>query len=136
MQSQTRMREQKGNKRTFRDNKLINLAEHEMRTIYRFGIESVNYLLDLLGDDLRRGTRKKLALSVEEQLLIALHFYTSGQFLPTSGDWWHPWIWQGYSIESCAASKGKEVVLLAINYHICSSATYRFLVRIERDHML
>jgi hypothetical protein len=81
------MREQKGNKRTFRDNKLINLAEHEMRTIYRFGIESVNYLLDLLGDDLRRGTRKKLALSVEEQLLIALHFYTSGQFLPTSGDW-------------------------------------------------
>lgn len=81
------MREQKGNKRTFRDNKLINLVEHVMRTIYRFGIESVNYLLDLLGDDLQRGTRKKLVLSVEEQLLIALYFYASGQFLPTSGDW-------------------------------------------------
>jgi hypothetical protein len=37
----------KRKQRTFRDNKLINLAKHVMRTIYRFGIESVNYLLDL-----------------------------------------------------------------------------------------
>lgn len=54
----------KRKQRTFRVNKLINLAKHVMRKIYRFGIESVNYLLDLLGDDLLRGTRKKLALSV------------------------------------------------------------------------
>lgn len=75
------MREQKRN-RTFRDNinKLINLAEHVMRTTYIFGIESVNYPLYLYGDDLRSGTRKKLVLSVEEQLLIALNLYASGNF--------------------------------------------------------
>ena len=43
---------------------------------YQFGIESFNYLLDLW-----RGTHKKSALSVKEQLLIALLFYARGSFL-------------------------------------------------------
>lgn len=60
----------------FSENKLINLTEHEMRARYQFGMESFNYLLDL-----RRGTHKKSALSVKEQLLIALHFYAWGSFL-------------------------------------------------------
>ena len=69
------MREHKGN-RIFRENKLIKLTEHEMRARYQFGIESFNYLLDLW-----RGTHKKSALSVKEQLLIALLFYARGSFL-------------------------------------------------------
>ncbi|CAC5387967.1 HARBI1 [Mytilus coruscus] len=65
---------------------LTNLTEREMRERYRFGRETSDFLVDLLGNDLQRGTMKKTALTVEEQLSIALRFYASGSFLQVIGD--------------------------------------------------
>ncbi|CAG2249443.1 HARBI1 [Mytilus edulis] len=73
--------------RVFRGgNNLTNLTEREMRERYRFGRETFDFLVDLLGKDLQRGTMKKTALTVEEQLSIALRFYASGAFLQVIGD--------------------------------------------------
>ncbi|VDI71132.1 putative nuclease HARBI1 [Mytilus edulis] len=73
--------------RVFRGgNNLTNLTEREMRERYRFGRETCDFLVDLLGKNLQRGTMKKTALTVEEQLSIALRFYASGAFLQVIGD--------------------------------------------------
>ncbi|XP_071155445.1 putative nuclease HARBI1 [Mytilus edulis] len=73
--------------RVFRGgNNLTNLTEREMRERYRFGRETFDFLVDLLGKDLQRGTMKKTALTVEEQLSIALRYYASGSFLQVIGD--------------------------------------------------
>ncbi|CAH3116126.1 unnamed protein product, partial [Pocillopora meandrina] len=47
----------------------------ELRARYRFGKESIEYITDLLADNLRRKTNRNHPLSALQQVLIALRFY-------------------------------------------------------------
>ena len=53
---------------------------------YRFGRESIKFLVEILKDDLQRQTRRNHALSPTLQVLVALHFFASGSFLQIIGD--------------------------------------------------
>ena len=64
--------------RQFRGNVFHNYNDNELRQRYRFGRQSMDFLIDLLKDDLERSTVKKTALTVEQQLTIALRFYAIG----------------------------------------------------------
>lgn len=72
--------------RQFRATNLEELTERELRERYRFGRNSLNYLVNLLEPELKRGTSKTTALSVEQQVCIALRYYASGSFLQVVGD--------------------------------------------------
>ena len=65
---------------------LTNLNDDELRRRYRFGKDSIAYLCNLLQDRLRRTTNKATALTVEQQVCIALRYYASGSFLQVIGD--------------------------------------------------
>ncbi|XP_071152204.1 putative nuclease HARBI1 [Mytilus edulis] len=90
---------------------LNNLTDNEMRIRYRFGRDSIAYTCNvtgvevstgfvfplstqvlgyrtnnIVGDKLRRSTAKETALTVEQQVCIALRFYASGSFLQVIGD--------------------------------------------------
>ncbi|VDI63605.1 Hypothetical predicted protein [Mytilus galloprovincialis] len=61
-------------------------SDEELRQRYRFDRETIGYLSDLMRGDLERGTKKETALSVEQQVMIALRFYGSGSHLQVVGD--------------------------------------------------
>ena len=61
-------------------------TDEELRARYRFGKESIEYITDLLADNLRRKTNRNHPLSTLQQVLIALRFYASGSFLQVVGD--------------------------------------------------
>ncbi|VDH92654.1 Hypothetical predicted protein [Mytilus galloprovincialis] len=63
-------------------------SDEELRQRYRFGRETIGYLSDLMRGDLKRGTNKETALSVEQQVMIALRFYGSGSHLQVVGTRW------------------------------------------------
>ncbi|VDI74702.1 Hypothetical predicted protein [Mytilus galloprovincialis] len=65
---------------------LNNLTDNEMKIRYRFGRDSIVYICNIVGDKLRRSTAKETALTVEQQVCIALRFYASGSFLQVIGD--------------------------------------------------
>ncbi|CAC5381344.1 HARBI1 [Mytilus coruscus] len=65
---------------------LTNLNDDELRRRYRFGKDSIAYLCNLLQDRLSRSTNKSTALTVEQQVCIALRYYASGSFLQVIGD--------------------------------------------------
>ena len=64
----------------------LDLTDEQLCDRYRFGGVSINYLLDIFGDELRRKTNRSHALKPIDQLLIALRFYASGSFLQVIGD--------------------------------------------------
>ena len=68
------------------DMTLDNFTDEELRCRYRFGRESIEFLSDLLANDLQRPTRRNHALAPVVQLLVALRFYASGSFLQVIGD--------------------------------------------------
>ena len=75
--------------RTFRlpdDFSLSNFTDEELRSRYRFGRESIEFLSELLRDDLERDTSRNHALSTTVQVLVALRFFASGSFLQVIGD--------------------------------------------------
>ena len=65
---------------------LDELTDEELRSSYRFGRESIKFLVEILKDDLQRQTRRNHALSPTLQVLVALHFFASGSFLQIIGD--------------------------------------------------
>ncbi|CAC5407309.1 HARBI1 [Mytilus coruscus] len=65
---------------------LTNLNDDELRRRYRFGKDSIAYLCDLLQDRHSRSNNKSTALTVEQQVCIALRYYASGSFLQVIGD--------------------------------------------------
>ena len=68
--------------RTFRlNNNLLNYTDEELRARYRFGRVSLNYILNLIEEDLTRPTNRNHALDPLTQLLVALRFFASGNFL-------------------------------------------------------
>lgn len=62
------------------------LTENDVKSRFRFGRDSINYLVDLLSDDLARNTARNHALSPLVQVLVALRFFASGSFLEVIGD--------------------------------------------------
>ncbi|VDH98948.1 Hypothetical predicted protein [Mytilus galloprovincialis] len=65
---------------------LNNLTDNEMRIRYRFGRDSIAYICNMVEDKLKRSTAKETALTVEQQVSIALMFYASVSFLQVIGD--------------------------------------------------
>ncbi|XP_071118415.1 putative nuclease HARBI1 [Haliotis cracherodii] len=65
---------------------LMNYTDSELRDRYRFGRESINYIANILREDLERPTQRSHALNVHQQLMIAFRFYASGSFLQVIGD--------------------------------------------------
>ena len=65
---------------------LDELTDQELRSRYRFGRESIKFLVEILKDDLQRQTRRNHALSPTLQVLVALRFFASGSFLQIIGD--------------------------------------------------
>ncbi|KAL2090743.1 hypothetical protein ACEWY4_013006 [Coilia grayii] len=53
---------------------------------YRLPRQAILQLLEVVGGDLRRPTRRSYALSPQTQLLAALRFYATGSFLQVVGD--------------------------------------------------
>ena len=65
---------------------LLNYIDEELRARYRFGSESIQFITNLIETDLRRKTNRSHALRPIDQVLIALRFYASGNFLQVIGD--------------------------------------------------
>lgn len=61
-------------------------SDEELRQRYRFGRGTIDFLSNLLRVRLERVTNKGSALSVEQQVMIALRFYGSGSQLQVVGD--------------------------------------------------
>ncbi|XP_028395313.1 putative nuclease HARBI1 [Dendronephthya gigantea] len=62
------------------------LTDAELRIRYRFGYQAINYITNLLYDDLIRDTKRNFSLIPDVQVLIALRFFASGSFLQVIGD--------------------------------------------------
>ena len=65
---------------------VLNYTDEELRARYRFGRESIQYITNLIETDLRRKTNRSHALRPIDQVLIALRFYASGNFLQVIND--------------------------------------------------
>ncbi|VDI63581.1 Hypothetical predicted protein [Mytilus galloprovincialis] len=76
------------NDRVYREriDHLHQLRDEEVRKRYRFNKESIRFICNLLRDKLQQPTKRSQALSVELQVLIALRFYATGNFLQVLGD--------------------------------------------------
>ena len=55
-------------------------TNEERRKGYRFGREGINYITELVRENLQRGMNKKTVLTVEQQVMIILRYFTSGFF--------------------------------------------------------
>lgn len=73
--------------RVFRDwlDPLIFLDDH-LYERYRFSADGIRYLCRLLGPRIKHRTARSHALSVEQMICVALHFFASGGFLYSAGD--------------------------------------------------
>ena len=83
------------------------LYDNELRARYRFGKNSINYLTNLLREDLVRDTQRGHALEPEQQVLIALRFFASGCFLQVIGD--------NFGVDKSTVSRVVRDVSLALN---------------------
>ncbi|CAC5408556.1 FGFR2 [Mytilus coruscus] len=66
---------------TYRD-----FGDEQLRQRYRFGRETIEFLVNELKGDLETSSTKKTALTVEQQVMIALRFYGSGSQMQVVGD--------------------------------------------------
>ena len=69
-------------KRKFRHNEICleDYSDEELRCRYRFGRDSLEFLTEILQNDLQRDTKRNQALSPTLQILVALRFFASGSF--------------------------------------------------------
>lgn len=65
---------------------LNHYSEEELRSRYRFGREGINFIVELLSDEIAPSTSRSHSLSATEQVLVALRFLASGSFLEVIGD--------------------------------------------------
>ncbi|KAM3850455.1 putative nuclease HARBI1 [Diretmus argenteus] len=71
---------------TARPELLQEFTDAELYARFRFGAADIEFLKSLLRPQLEHTTKRSHALTVEEQLLIALRFYASGSFYQVIGD--------------------------------------------------
>ncbi|XP_040068766.1 putative nuclease HARBI1 [Ixodes scapularis] len=78
-----------GRQRVFRDclNPLDEFDEDELQEHFRFGRAGIVFLADTVRPDLEGPTRRSRALSAEQQVVVALQFYATGNFLIAAGDY-------------------------------------------------
>lgn len=69
-----------------RPNLLEHYSNEELYARYRFGRDDITYICNILHPHLERATLRSHALTVEEQVLIALRFYACGSFFEVIGD--------------------------------------------------
>ncbi|XP_028415792.1 putative nuclease HARBI1 [Dendronephthya gigantea] len=95
--------------RTYRPRNLnvIGFNDSQLRARYRFGRNAINYITNLLYDDLVRDTQRGHALSPDSQVLIALRFYATGSFLQVVGD--------TFGVDKGTVSRVVRDVSLALN---------------------
>ena len=74
--------------RKFRQHEIFleDVSDEELRSRYRFGRDSIEFLTEILKNDLQRQTKRNHALSPTQQILVALRFFASGSFLQLIGD--------------------------------------------------
>ena len=74
--------------RKFREHEIFldDFSDEELRSRYRFGRDSIEFLTEILENDLQRQTTRNHALSPTLQILVALRFFASGSFLQLIGD--------------------------------------------------
>lgn len=65
---------------------LDNCSDKELHSIYRFGRDSIEFLTEILENDLQQQTKRNHALSPTLQILVVLHFFVSSSFLQPIGD--------------------------------------------------
>ena len=70
--------------KVFRQHKIFldDFSEEELRSRYRFGRDSIEFLTEILENHLQRQTKRNHALSPTLQILVALDFFVSSSFLP------------------------------------------------------
>ena len=75
-------------KRKFHQHEIFleEVSDGELRSRYRFGRDSIEFLTEILKNDLQRQTKRNHALSPTQQILVALRFFASGSFLQLIGD--------------------------------------------------
>ena len=75
-------------KRKFRQHEIFleDVSDEELRSRYRFGRDSIEFLTEILKNDLQRQTKRNHALSPIQQILVALRFFASGSFLQLIDD--------------------------------------------------
>ena len=59
-------------------------SDKELQSKYRFGWDSIEFLTEILENDLQRRTKRNHGLSPTLQFLVALHFFVSSSFLQPS----------------------------------------------------
>ncbi|XP_064643104.1 putative nuclease HARBI1 [Lineus longissimus] len=74
--------------RTFRhkDSDLDIFDDNNLRQRYRFSRASIEYITDLIRDQLERPTKRSHSLSPEQQVMLALRFYATGSFVQVISD--------------------------------------------------
>lgn len=65
---------------------LDDFSDEYLKSRYRFGRESKDFLVDLLSDDQKRRTARSYAISPLVQFLVSLRYYASGSFLEVTGN--------------------------------------------------
>ena len=75
-------------KKVFRHHEIFvdDFSDEELRSRYRFGRDSIEFLTGILENHLQRQTKRNHALSPTLQILVALGFFVSGSFLQPIGD--------------------------------------------------
>jgi len=71
---------------TERPKPLQQYTTEELYNRFRFGFDDINYIADLVRPQLQCRTLRSHALTVEEQVLIALRFYACGTFYQVIAD--------------------------------------------------
>lgn len=86
--NQRRLHQRVGRPRVFRDrqNPLDFLTDEEIRQRYRLTRPLIEHLCATLNDDLERPTRRCQSLPVSLQVMIALRYFATGNFLSVTGD--------------------------------------------------
>ena len=68
------------------DNILQYYDDNELRKRYRFGRQTIEYITNLVRDEIRPETNHTHAVSATNQVLITLRFLASGNFQQVTGD--------------------------------------------------
>ena len=65
---------------------LNHYSEEDLRSRYRFGREGINFIVELLSQEIAPSTKRSHWLSATEKVLATLRFLASGSFLEVIGD--------------------------------------------------
>ena len=61
-------------------------SDEERRAQYRFGKSAIEFIVNLVHDEINPTTKRSYSLSATKQVLITLRFLATGSFLQVTGD--------------------------------------------------